>query len=124
VARDYKRGAAGPQELFAAFLDAPLFWLAPARPGIPVVRIEGKWVAPLFSSEAELARVVGHKRWMSADGLNVLSLLPKGVRIGLDMGSPHRLELDPAAVRLQYSLVIPGGRAPDSPNGTNHNGER
>ncbi len=33
-----------------------------------------------------------------------------GVTIGLDMASPHRLQLDPAAVRLQYALVLPRSR--------------
>jgi hypothetical protein len=124
VARDYKQGAAGARELFAAFVEAPLFWLAPAQPGIPVVRIDDSWVAPVFSSEAELGRVVGRQRFLSTDGLNFLSLLPAGVRIGLDMGSPHRLELDPAAARLEFGLVLPGRREPRGAgtDGPDHDG--
>ncbi len=117
VARDYKRGAASPQELFDAFVAARLWWPAPLQPGLPVVWMKREAVVPVFSSRAELALFLGLAtpqitplakfRWLSTDGLRLLSLLPAGVMIGLDLGSDHRLSLNPAAVRLDYSLVLP-----------------
>lgn len=106
VARDSKRGAATPQELFDAFIAARLYWPAPQKPGVPVIRLGEDLVAPLFSSEEELIKFVGRGKWLSATGLEVLTIVPAGVTIGLDLGSDHRLQLDPAAVRVEYDLVL------------------
>ena len=106
VARDSKRGVATPQELFDAFLSATLYWPAPKARGIPVIRLGDGLVAPLFSSEAELIKVSGRGNWLAATGLEVLSIIPAGVTIGLDIGSDHRLQLDPAAARVEYEVVM------------------
>jgi hypothetical protein len=106
VARDSKRGKATPQELFDAFVAATLYWPEPKVQGLPVIRIRGDLVAPVFSSEAELIKVSGGGKWLSACGLDVLSLMPEGVTIGLDIGSDHRLQLDPSAVRIAYELEM------------------
>jgi hypothetical protein len=106
VACDAKRGVATPQELFDAFVSATLYWPAPQKRGIAVIRVRDDLVAPVFSSEDELIKVSGHGRWHAASGLDVLSMMPAGVTIGLDIGSDHRLQLDPAAVRVQYDLVL------------------
>jgi hypothetical protein len=119
VARDAKRGAATPQELFAAFLSATLYWPAPQARGMPVIRLGESLVAPLFSSEAELIKVSGRGKWLAATGLDVLSIIPEGVTIGLDIGSEHRLQLDPAAARVEYELVMKRRRtAPDDEDAT------
>jgi hypothetical protein len=107
VARDLKRGAATPQDLFEVFVEATVYSPAPPQPGVHVLRWKGEQVVPVFSSEAELAKFMGTTRWFSTDGLDLLALLPRGVTIGLDMASPHRLQLDPAAVRVQYALYLP-----------------
>jgi hypothetical protein len=106
VARDSKRGAATPQELFDAFVAARLYWPAPQKRGVPVIRLGEDLVAPLFSSEEELIKFVGRGKWLSATGLEVLTIVPAGVTIGLDLGSDHRLQLDPAAARVEYELVL------------------
>jgi hypothetical protein len=106
VARDCKRGAATAHELFDAFLSATLYWPAPKARGIPVIRLGESLVAPLFSTEEELIKVSGRGAWLAATGLEVLSIIPPGVTIGLDIGSDHRLQLDPAAARLEYELVM------------------
>jgi hypothetical protein len=116
VARDSKRGAATPQELFDAFLSATLYWPAPKARGIPVIRLGESLVAPLFSSEEELIKVSGRGSWLAATGLEVLSIIPAGVTIGLDIGSEHRLQLDPAAARIEYELVM-RRRETTPPNG-------
>jgi hypothetical protein len=108
VARAYKTGAAGPQELFDTFITARLWWAAARQPGLPVVWIRGKPVVPVFSSEAELVKLIGHTKWLSTTGLHLLSLLPPGVTLVLDLASDHRLSLNPAAVRLEYALVLSG----------------
>jgi hypothetical protein len=106
VASDSKRGLATTQELFDAFVSATLYWPAPKVRGLPVIKLRGDLIAPVFSSEAEMIKVSGRRRWLSASGLDVLSLTPDGVTIGLDIGSEHRLRLDPAAVRIEYELVM------------------
>jgi hypothetical protein len=106
VARDAKRGATTPQELFDAFIAARLYWPAPQKRGVPVIRLGEDLVAPLFSSEEELIKFVGRGKWLSATGLEVLTIVPAGVTIGLDLGSDHRLQLDPAAARVEYDLVL------------------
>ncbi len=106
VAGAFKRGAASTQELFAAFVAATLYSPAPPEPGVHIVKVKGDDVVPVFTSEAELAKFMGRARWFSTTGLDLLSLLPPGVTIGLDMASFHRLQLDPAAVRLGYALYL------------------
>jgi hypothetical protein len=106
VAADSKRGDATPQELFDTFVAARLYWPAPTTPGVPVIRIGEELVAPLFSSEEELVKFVGRGKWLSATGLEVLTIVPAGVTIGLDLSSDHRLQLDPAAARVEYDLVL------------------
>jgi hypothetical protein len=117
VARDSKRGAATPQELFDAFIAARLYWPAPQKRGVPVIRLGEDLVAPLFSSEEELIKFVGRGKWLSATGLEVLTIVPAGVTIGLDLGSDHRLQLDPAAVRVEYDLVLRQRRGATSNGG-------
>lgn len=106
VARDLKRGKATPEQLFAAFVAATLYSPAPPRPGVHVIEVRGDKVVPVFTSEAELARFMGRSRWFSTTGLDLLGLLPAGVTIGLDMASPHRLQLDPASVRVELALHL------------------
>ncbi|MDP9070626.1 MAG: SseB family protein [Actinomycetota bacterium] len=106
VARGLKRGESTPQQLFDAFLAATVYSPAPPRPGVHVLQVRGERVVPVFTSEAELARFMGRARWFSTTGLDLLGLLPSGVTIGLDMASPHRLQLDPASVRVDQALHL------------------
>ena len=106
VARDLKRGKVTPEELFDAFVAATLYSPAPPRPGVHVLDVRGEKVVPVFTTEAELARFMGRCRWFSTTGLDLLGLLPAGVTIGVDMASPHRLQLDPAAVRVDQALHL------------------
>jgi hypothetical protein len=120
VALDYGRAAATSREVFDAFLPARLWWATPPQPGLPVIRIEGEAVVPVFTSRAELVKflLLGRPeaasestfQWLSTDGVHLLSLLPPGVKVGLDLGSDHRLALDPAAATVSYSLVVAKGR--------------
>ncbi len=115
VARHYKQGKATPQELFDCFAASRLYSPAPPKPGVHILEVKGDRVVPVFSSEAELAKFMGRTKWFSTTGLDLLSLLPKGVTIGLDIASSHRLQLDPAAVRLDYALYLPGPSNAGSP---------
>lgn len=118
MAGAFKRGEATSRELFDAFLAARLYSPAPPRPGVHVLRVRGERVVPVFTSEAELAKFMGRTRWFATTGLDLLGLLPQGVTIGLDMASPHRLQLDPAVVRLDYALYLGGGGASEATGGT------
>jgi hypothetical protein len=76
VARDIKRGAATPQDLFEAFVEATVYSPAPPRPGVRVLGWKGEQVVPVFSSEAELAKFMGTTRWFSTDGLDLWRCSP------------------------------------------------
>jgi hypothetical protein len=65
-------------------------------------------VVPVFSSELELAKFAGKIDWFSTDGFDVLGLLPPGVLLGLDIASPHRIQLNRAAVRLDHRTRVYG----------------
>jgi hypothetical protein len=93
-------------------VSARLYWPAPQVRGLPVIPIGGHLVAPVFSSERELVKFVGPGRWLSATGLDVLSIVSTKVTIGLDLGSDRRVQLNPAAVRLEYELVLTRSAAP------------
>jgi hypothetical protein len=107
VAAAAKRGEADPQELFDTFLKSRLYLPRPPKPGVHIIEIQGKRVVPVFSSELELAKFAGKIDWFSTDGFDLLGLLPPGVFLGLDIDSPHRIQLNPAAVRLDHALYLP-----------------
>ena len=114
VAARFKVGTASAAELFAAFMAARLYLHRPARPGMITIALAGERVAPVFSSEMELARFGGPADWFSTDGFDVVATIPPGVIIGLDLAAPHRLRIDPAAIRLEQALFLPhpGNRRP------------
>jgi len=101
VAAAVKRGEATAAELFETFVRSRLYLPRPPRPGVHVMELGGRRIVPVFSSELELAGFAGLVDWFSTDGLDLLGMLPDGVVLGLDVASPHRLHLNPAAVRLE-----------------------
>jgi hypothetical protein len=101
VAAAVKRDEATVAELFETFMRARLYLPRPPRPGVHHLDIEGRRVVPVFSSELELARFAGRIEWFSTLGFDLLDLLPAGVVLGLDIASPHRLQLHPADVHLE-----------------------
>jgi hypothetical protein len=116
LAADFKRGLATPDELFEGFLAAWLYSPAPPEPGVFVLDVRGKRVVPVFTSETELERFMGQTAWFSTTGLDLLTLLPEGVTMGLDMASSHRLQLDPTAVGLDREVHLGVSRS-DGPRG-------
>lgn len=106
VAAAAKRGELPAQDLLDCFMGARVYSPAPPRPGVHVMEIGGERVVPVFSSEAELARFVGQGEWFSTTGADLLTLLPTGVVLGLDLASPHRVRLDPAATELERVLYL------------------
>jgi hypothetical protein len=119
VAAAVKRHEGSVTELFETFLRSQLFLVRPPEPGFHWIEVQGRQLVPVFSSEFELARFAGSTDWFSTDGLDLLGLLPPGFVLGLDVASPHRLELNPAAVRLERaeaprhgSSAAPAAQAP------------
>ncbi len=112
VAAEVKAGAGRVEELFESFVRSRLYLPRPPAIGLRTLQVRGRRVVPVFSSEEELARFAGRVDWFSTDGLDLLGLVPTGMTIGLDMAAPHRLQLDPAAVRLDHAVYLraPGGR--------------
>ncbi|MGH9244442.1 MAG: SseB family protein [Acidimicrobiales bacterium] len=116
VPADVKQGKASIFELFDAFMRSRLFLPRPPKPGLATVEIRGQRVVRVFSSEVELARFAGKAKWFSTDGFDLLGMLPKGVTLGLDIASPHRLQLNPAAVRLDHAVYLPARNRPAAAN--------
>ena len=99
-----------------------LYLPRPPTPGLFTLSVKGRKVVPVFSSEQELARFAGRSDWFSTDGFDLLGLVPAGAMLGLDLASPHRLQLNPAAVRLDHAVYLPG-RNRLAPAGTDGGGK-
>jgi hypothetical protein len=97
------------RQLLDAFSAATIFSPAPARPGVVVLDFDGTNVVPVFSSR-ELLDEFTPGDWFSTTGLDLLDLLPAGVRLALDPNGPHPLLIDPAATKLEYAITVRPGR--------------
>jgi hypothetical protein len=97
-----------PTTLLDAFLLATVFSPAPPDPGVIVLDIDGMPTVPVFTTEQGLADFAGDCDWFSTTGLDLLGLLPIGVPIALDPNGRHPLLIDPAATKLEYTVVTAG----------------
>ena len=108
---DLLNAASDPSDasrLLGSFLLATVFSPAPPEPGVIVLDIDGTPTVPVFSTEQWLADFAGDCDWFSTTGLDLLGLLPIGVHIALDPNGPHPLLIDPAATKLEYTVVTAG----------------
>lgn len=95
------------QQLLEAFSAATIYSPAPERPGVVVLDIDDIRVVPVFSSRELLAEFTDGD-WFSTTGLDLLDLLPAGVRLALDPNGPYPLLIDPTATKLEYTVTLRG----------------
>jgi hypothetical protein len=95
------------QQLLDTFSAATIYSPAPPQPGVVVHDFEGMRVVPVFSSP-ELLDEFTDGDWFSTTGLDLLDLIPPGVRLALDPNGPYPLLIDPAATKLEYAVTLRG----------------
>lgn len=93
------------RQLLDAYSAATIYSPAPARPGVVVLDVDGTRVVPVFST-LELLEEFRDGDWFSTTGLDLLDLLPPGVRLALDPNGPYPLLIDPAATKLEYAVTL------------------
>ncbi|MFF5479372.1 hypothetical protein ACFY5C_18800 [Streptomyces sp. NPDC012935] len=76
-------------EVRGAFLRGRWYLQKPERPGVMVLGIPGEDSAaiPIFSSLGQLARYAGAVEWFSTFGDDLLTLLPTGLGLAVDLAS-------------------------------------
>lgn len=94
------------QHLLDAFSAATIYSPAPERPGVVILDVDDMAVVPVFSSRELLDEFTDGGRWFSTTGLDLLDLLPGGVRVALDPNGPYPLLIDPAAAKLEYAVTL------------------
>jgi hypothetical protein len=80
---------------------------APAPPGLVAVGQPGAGHVLVFTSLAELARRAGECDWLSTNGDDLLSLVPDGYGVVVDVAGDHPLALPASAL---HRGPVPDGR--------------
>ena len=106
VAADVAAGRAAAEDLPASFLAATVYCEAGEAPGFLAVGPPGSGIIPVFSSEAELARARGAVAWFSTTGADLLSQVPDGYDLGLDLAGDAPLRLRPAALAAGTAIQV------------------
>ena len=109
VASDVAEGRASPEELHEAFVTATVWCEAGESPGFVAMGTAGSGLIPVFSSPEQLARARGAVAWFSTTGADVLSLVPEGYDVALDIAGDAPLRLRMAALRAEVRPVIGWG---------------
>jgi hypothetical protein len=95
-----------PASVHAAFLAATVYCERGDRPGFRALGEPGAGVVPVFSSVEQLALARGTVDWFATTGADLLSELPAGYDLLLDMGGPAPLRLRPSALRRQVVIEV------------------
>ena len=106
VARDVALGAATPEQLHAAFLDATVYCERPDGPGFRALGAPRAGVVPVFTSLEQLALARGAVGWFSVTGSELLALVPPGYDLLLDMGGSTPLRLRTAALTARTVVDV------------------
>ena len=115
VAAAVAAGTADATELHAAFLAATV-WCErdrdAGRPGFRALGEPGAGVVPVYSSVEQLALARGTVAWFACTGADLLTELPAGYDVLLDMGGTSPLRLRPDVLRRQVVIDVQtaGGR--------------
>jgi hypothetical protein len=115
VAAAVAAGTADAAELHAAFLAATVYGERrgdSSGPGFRALGEPGAGVVPVFSSVEQLALARGTVAWFACTGADLLTELPAGYDLLLDMGGAQPLRLRPAALSRQVVIEVhtAGGR--------------
>lgn len=92
AARRWHRGSGDQETLLARFAETSVYCEAGDRPGTPAFRAEGSLV-PIFTTLERFVRAMGNVGWFSATGAELLKLVPPGLDLVLDPGTPHSCPL-------------------------------
>jgi SseB protein N-terminal domain len=117
VSDDVARFAAGDisaEEFTERFQTARWYALRSERPGFMAVGKKGAGYIPIFSSLTELARYAAEfpdnygdgVDWLSTTGDDLLTMLPKGYGLLVDVASEHAVYLEPDALSPQRVLAV------------------
>ncbi|MEW2403500.1 SseB family protein [Streptomyces sp. NPDC046862] len=87
----------------AAFLRGRWYLQKPERPGVMALGSPGEdgAVVPIFSSLSQLARYAGAVEWFSTFGDDLLTLLPTGLGLAVDLASA-----EPQLIRAEQIDVL------------------
>lgn len=92
AARAWHRGAGDQDRLMERFREASVYCEAGDGPELPAYRTDGSLV-PIFTSLERFVRAMGSAPWFATTGEDLLKLLPAGLDLVLDPGSPHSAPL-------------------------------
>lgn len=106
VATDVALGVAPPEALHRAFLGATVYCERGARPGFRALGEPGRGVVPVYSSPEQLALARGTVEWLAMTGSELLTLLPVGYDLVLDIGGSAPLRLRPTALARQVVIEV------------------
>lgn len=109
VAADVSAGLAGAVELHAAFLAATVYCERGAEPGFRALGQPGTGVVPVFSSVEQLALARGTVDWFACTGADLLTELPSGYDLLLDIGGTAPLRLHPGALSQRVVIEVGTG---------------
>jgi SseB protein N-terminal domain len=119
----FAAGDLGADELSDRFLASRVYALRTERPGFVAVGKPGSGYIPVFSSLDEVARyaVQFPERygdgidWLSTTGEDLLSFVPKGYGLVVDVASDHAVRLEATGIERKPVLVV--RRRPESGDG-------
>jgi hypothetical protein len=113
VAAGVAAGAATAAELHEALLATTVYCERGERPGFLALGTPGGGVVPVYSSPEQLALARGTVDWFAMTGADLLTELPDGYDLLLDMGgsAPLRLRTDALARRVVIEVRATGGRS-------------
>src|SRR5215470_5974364 len=113
VATAVAAGTGSVEELHEAFLDATVYCERGERPGFRALGAPGAGAVPVYSSLGQLALARGAVDWFALQGRDLLTELPEGYDVLLDMAGPRPLRLSHRALRCRVVIEVRtgGGRA-------------
>ena len=77
-----------------------------ATPGFRALGVPHAGVVPVFSSVEQLALARGAVPWFSITGADLLTQLPRGYDLVLDIAGPAPLRLRTGALTVRASLAL------------------
>lgn len=107
VAADVASGAVTAEGLHEAFLASTVYCERGDRPGFRALGSSaGGGVVPVYSSVEQLALARGTVDWFALTGRDLLTELPAGYDVLLDMGGATPLRLRTGALRRQVVIEV------------------
>ena len=106
AARDVALGVADSARLHEVLLTSTVYCERGAVPGFKALGVPDAGVVPVFSSIEQLALARGAVGWFSMTGADLLTQLPAGYDVVLDIAGPQPLRLRTSATSLQATVSL------------------